>query len=330
MKTQNTAPFLLNLCDLGVHEPAISNDEFLDSLDEIGVWLRVLAAHDSLKRYSSPDSTRAQRMAALSNIYLQLGAQLEDQAVSLIAFSVWSKNRDLVLADLFSRTFVTLPQTSTTGSEIAVAHDKLTADRPGRVRVDQRAFFREVAGMDDAAIVEFFLGCKWRPVPSAKLIPSKHMQVWKNLPGELRRIASSFYEERHTPRITAAYNKLKHGPQLILQNPIDRARRFGRSPNLDQQLAAYSAFDKTGVRLLFAGSKTRLQPDDGGAGSVAPFLIDDDGAVRKLFFETMVSQGALFSTLVRMQVALYRKEHFKTGTSDDGILQIVLEAQQRL
>ena len=112
--TGNTTPFLLNLSEFGVHEPDISNDEFLDSLGEIGVWLRVLAAYDSLNRYSSPDSTLTQRMAALSNIYLQLGAQLEDQAVSLIVFSVWSKNRDLVLADLFpgpsSRTLAS-PQT---------------------------------------------------------------------------------------------------------------------------------------------------------------------------------------------------------------------------
>ena len=140
---RNTTPFLLDLSPSDVHEPGISNDEFLDSLDQIGVWLRVLAAHDSLERYASPDSTLVQRLAALSNIYLQLGAQLEDQAVTLIAFSVWSKNRDLVLADLFSRIFVTRPRKPAAGPEIVKVHAKLATDSPGVVPVDQRAFFRE-------------------------------------------------------------------------------------------------------------------------------------------------------------------------------------------
>ena len=330
MMTSNTTPFLLNLSDFDAHEPDISNDDFLESLDEIGVWLRVLAAYDSLKRYSSPDSTRAQRLAALSNIYLQLGAQLEDQAVSLIVFSVWSKNRDFVLADLFSRTYITRPRKSTNGSEIAAVHNKLAAEGSRRVTVDQRAFFGEVAEMDDAAIVEFFLGYKWKAVPSVKLIPKKQIQVWKNLPGELRRIASSFYDEKHIPRITAAYNKLKHGPQLILQNPIDRARQFGRSPNLDALLAAYRAFDKTGIRLLFAGAKTRREPGDTRVGSVAPFLIDDEVAVRKLFFETMFYQAMLFSTLVRMQLALCRKGRFEEGNLDEAVFRIMKEARRRL
>ena len=282
MVTGNSAPFLLNLAHSDVHEPEISNGEFLDSLDSIGVWPRVLAAYDSLKRYSLPNCTSAQRLAALSNIYLQLGAQLEDQAVSLIVFSVWSKNRGLVLADLFSRVFVVRSGKSVAGSEIENVHDKLKADCPAGVRVNQMAFFREVAEMTDAAIVELFLGYKWKAIPSVKLLPRRHLQVWRNLPGEFRRIASSFYDQSQTTRITAAYNKLKHGPQLVIQNPIDRARRFGSSPDLAAQLERYRALDKPGVRLLFDGARTQREQGDVGKGSIAPFLIDDEGAVRKL------------------------------------------------
>ena len=325
---RNTTPFLFNLSPSDMDEPGISNDEFLDSLDGIGVWLRVLAAYDSLERYASPDSTVAQRLAALSNIYLQLGAQLEDQAVSLIAFSVWSKNRDLLLPDLFSRIFVRRPGKTTAGSEIRAVHGKLQTDSPARVPVDQRAFFREVAEMADAAIVEFFLGYKWRAVPSAKLIPKRHIEVWKRLPDEFRRIAGSFYDERHIPRITAAYNKLKHGPQLIVQNPVDRARRFAITPDLATQLARYDSLDKPGVRLLFAGARTRRGPTDGDARSVAPFLIDDEGAVNKIFFETMVHQAGLFSMLVKMQIALYRKNRINLDNLDEGVSRIV-EAQGR-
>lgn len=86
--------------------------------------------------------------------------------------------------------------------------------------------------MSDAKIVEFFLGYKWKKVPSVKLIPRQHNEVWKQLPSELRRLASSFHVERQVPRVAAAYNKLKHGPQLIIQNPLTRAQRFGNSPDV--------------------------------------------------------------------------------------------------
>ena len=306
-----------------MREPRVSNNEFLDSLDAIGVWLRVLCAYDSLKCFTSPDSTSTQPLASLSNIYLQLGAQMEDQAVSLIAFSVWSQNRDLVLADLFSRIFLRRQSTSTRESQIALVHDKLKNAESRTVPVDQRAFFHEVAEMSDAEIVQFFLGYRWRSQPSVNLVPKLHIEAWRKLPGEFRRIASSFQEEKHGLRITAAYNKLKHGPQLIIQNPVDRAKQFANSSELTQQLTRYKSFDKPGIRLLFAGSKTQPEPADSVSGSIAPFLIDDIGAVNKLFFETMVHHASLFSMLVKMQIALYRKQRASWGNLDTGISQIV-------
>ena len=325
---RNTTPFLLNLNPSQMDEPGISNDEFLDSLEAIGVWLRVLSAYDSLERYASPDSTSAQRLAALTNIYLQLGAQLEDQAVSLVAFSVWSQNRHLVLADLFSRIFVRRPKTTTAESEIRLVHRKLKNDSSTGVPVDQKAFFQEVSEMSDSGIVEFFLGYKWRGVPSVRLIPKRHIEVWRQLPNELRRIARSFHIEKQLPRLAAAYNKLKHGPQLIIQNPADRARQYGNSPDLTAQLARYDSLDRPGVRLLFAGARTQPDPTNGSFGSVAPFLIDDEGAVNRIFFVTMVHQANLFSTLVKMQIALYRNKRINLDIPDEGISRIA-EAQGR-
>ena len=320
---RNTTPFLLNLTPSEIDEPDITNDEFLDSLAGIGVWLRVLSAYDSLARYASPDASPAQRLAALSNIFLQLGAQAEDQAVALIAFSVWSTNRDLVLADLFSRIFVRRPRNPTKGSHVEEVHAKLKSGGDAGVPVDQASFFREVAAMNDAAIVEFCLGYRWRTVPSVKLIPKRHIEVWRRMPGELRRIASSFYDERHFPRVTAGYNKLKHGPQLVIQNPMDRGRQFGTAPNLTAQLARFESFDKPTVRLLFAGASTQREPTAGNGRSVAPFLIDDLGAANKLYFETMVHHASLFSLMVKMQIALYRKEEVELGETDAGIIRIV-------
>lgn len=324
----NTTPFLFNLNYSEVDEPSVSNDEFLQSLDTIGVWLRVFAAYDSLQRYSSPDSSSAQRLAALSNIYLQLGAQLEDQAVSLIAFSIWSRNRDLVLADLFAK-IVLRRRNKKAPSEVHAVLERFNSKKRKNVSVDQRSFFQEVAGMPDAEIVELFLGYKWRAKPSVKLIPATHIDVWKNLPAELRRIAGSFYDAKQIPRITAAYNKLKHGPQLVAQNPADLVRRFGTPCDHGKQLAQHKWLDRIGIRLLFAGSRTRPESTEVGSASVAPFLIDDERAVRKIFFDTMVYQATLLQMLVKMQIALYRKEHVNWGSLDKGISRIIEEAHDR-
>ena len=327
---RNTAPFLLNLNPSEIDEPDVSNDEFLDSLDTIGVWLRVLSAYDSLERYTSPDSTSAQRLAALSNIYIQLGAQLEDQAVSLVALSVWSQNRDLVLPDLFSRIFIRQQRATKDGSEIQEVHEKLKSGKSTNVSVNQKMFFQEVCEMSDVEIIEFFLGYKWRKEPSVKLIPKLHIEIWRQLPSELRRIASSFHVERQNPRVTTAYNKLKHGPQLILQNPLERARCFGVSPDVAKQLSRHDSFDKLGVRLLFAGASTQPKPSDGNLGSVAPFLVDDEGAVNELFFGTMVHQANIFSILVKMHIALYRKARINIEILDKGISRIVEAHGRRL
>lgn len=327
--TRNTTPFLLNLDPSYMDEPRISNDEFLDSLVEIGVWLRVLVAHDSLERYASNETTPAQRMAALSNVYLQLGAQFEDQAVLLVAFSAWSKDRSLVLADLFSRISVRRKPVRV-ASEIEEVHDKLGREDSKSVPVAPSAFFREAAEMTEAKIVEFFLGYRWKAEPSVRLVPRRHIQVWRNLPGELKRIASSFYEEAQVPRVTAAYNKIKHGPQLVVQNPKNRAMEFSTLSDVASEFAHIGSFDKPSVRILFDGASTSPVSPDGTRRSPAPFLIDDARAVNRVFFNTMVPQATLLSILVNMHIALYRNSRAVFGNLDKGIARIVERAQTLL
>ena len=320
----NTTPFLLNLNPAYMDEPTVSNDEFLDSLDALGVWLRVLPAYDSLQRYAASDRSPAQRLSAIANIYLLLGAQLEDQAVSLVAFSVWSRDRDLPLADLFSRIFVQRQRTAPAGSYIQATHDRLKDG--SRASVDARAFFGEVSRLQATELVEFFLGYRWRTRPSVKLMPREHLRVWTTLPGELQRICASFHNEKHNPRLAAAYNKLKHGPQLVVQSPLERARRFATSGNVAAELAGYDALDKPGVRLLLSGARTAGVPAPGGARSNAPFLIDDEGTLAKLVFETMVYHATLLNLIVKMEIALYRKTAIDLDYRDEAILRIVAEA----
>ena len=266
---------------------------------------------------------------AQHRIYLRLGAQFEDQAVLLVAISVWSKNRNLVLRDLFSRIFVR-GKRSSEGSEIQRVHEKLSYEDSKAVPVDPKAFFREAAEMTEAEIVEFFLGYRWKADPSVKLVPRRHTQFWKNLPNELKRIADSFYDDRHVPRVMAAYNKIKHGPQLVVQNPVDRAKRFSNLSDVASELARNDSFDKPAVRLLFDGASTSPESTDGSGRSPAPFLVDDARMVNRIFFDTMVPQATGLSILVNMHIALYRKTRAIFGDLDEGIARIVERAETLL
>ena len=148
------------------------------------------------------------------------------------------------------------------------------------------------------------------------------------MPGDLRRVAGSFYEKNQTTRLTAAYNKLKHGPQLVVQNPVDRAKRFGNSSDAAEELARHDSFDKPGIRMLFDGANINSKPTNPSVKSIAPFLINDEAAARKLFFGTMVHHANLLSLLVKMQIALYRKKHINLDNLDPAVLRIVGEQRR--
>ena len=78
--------------------------------------------------------------------------------------------------------------------------------------------------------------------------------------------------------------------------------------------------------MLFCGARTRREPTEAGTASVAPFLLDDERPVKKLFFGTMVYQANLCSLLVKMHIALYRKAPLDLAEGDEGIERIALQA----
>ena len=213
------------------------------------------------------------RLSALTNIYVQLAAQFEDQAVALIAFSVWSGNRDLVLADLFSRISMRRSGKKAGSAHVQEIQNKLKDGSNKRVGVDTATFFREVERMRDPEIVRFFLGY-WRKKPSVKLVPPDN-EFWKSLPGELRRMARSFYEEHEVPRLTAGYNKLKHGPQLVVRSPRERAERFAAG-DVAQQIARNEFVDRPTVRLLLARRALPHQCLQGLASSATTLISNTD------------------------------------------------------
>lgn len=323
MTRNNTTPFLLNLDPGEVAEPDITSNEFLDTLGSIGVWLRVLSAFPSVKLLRSSGGSSAQRLSAVTNLYIHLGAQAEDHAVALVAFSAWAKNRNLSLPDLFSRIFVKAGLKSPCKDEINAVHGRLLKGGNKSVHVDQKAFFLSVSEMSDPELVEFFLGYRWRKIPSVKLIPKGNLDLWQLLPGELRRIVSTYAGEGQNSRLFSALNKLKHGPQLIVQNPIDRARLYAKSGEFEE-LEGYKEYDRAAVRVLFSGARVwEPEPPASRVRSLAPFLLDGPEVVSKIFFETMVHEASIFQHLVRMHLALYRQEAADWSIQDDGIWEVL-------
>src|SRR6266851_5918122 len=100
---QTGAAFAFNLTPQGVPEPPVSNRQFLLSLREYGIWLRVLGAEDHLRTLRLPESERVQRIASLAGFYHQLGSQMEDIESLFLALAAWKLDRNLLIVDLLER-----------------------------------------------------------------------------------------------------------------------------------------------------------------------------------------------------------------------------------
>ena len=84
--------------------------------------------------------------------------------------------------------------------------------------------------------------------------------------------------------ISASYNKLKHGPQMVVMDPIAVATtRRGFAP---ADVGDTDVLRGDSVRLLFDGARTQEEPGELEEGNrVAPFLIHDAAALTDVFVQ---------------------------------------------
>lgn len=102
-----------NLAKSHRDEPPITNEEFLRSYFQVGVSLRIVTLYQQHMILRSPDSTPLERFAAVCAFFQTLGTLYEDIAATAVCWAAWSKDRTLLLADLYERTkLMSQPETS--------------------------------------------------------------------------------------------------------------------------------------------------------------------------------------------------------------------------
>ena len=254
-------------------EPPISNQDFLQSLVSYGCWPRIVAANNNRITLCDAASTELERYAAISSFYENVGMLIEDVVSGLVIWPAWAQDRGSCLADMNERLIISDGQDHKDKSrpyreEIAESLAKKTTKR---VRVNPSLYLSSVFELTDEQIVRW-LGIPWKHNPSVKMVPRSGLDQWHRLPntiGDLRRMLSE-----NSQLIVSCYNKLKHGPQLVISSVRDAL--LARGDKNGHRLA-----DTKYVRLLFDGAKT----ENGGELHVAPFLFHQPYCVNAVFHQ---------------------------------------------
>ena len=302
-----------------VAEPPISNLEFLNGYLDLGVWLRVVNAHAQLEIIRSVKSSQIQRLAALAGFYQQVGLAAEDALSNLIAWSVWASDDKLNLADILRRTslrFAIKKKPDVEGYCSAIRAQFLNTSK--RVDLNPEVYLESISQTPDAGLPAQF-GIPWKRNPSVRLVPRVLWKQWDMLPHALRSTIGALIG-RNSGLLTSCYNKLKHGPQLILADPIRIAKARGHLKGIE---------DLPGptLRLLLDGSRTQETQEEFESGHrVSPFLVEDvDNAVRQFFQSIVHTANLLFVSGTWLFNVRFPESRRQLGVSDPFIGSIISE-----
>jgi hypothetical protein len=131
-------------------EPPVTNEFFLASFLDYGVWIRVVAARVHLTTIMSAGAEPLDRIAALGQMTQLFAQAVEDTLSTLIAWSIWATKRELLLADILNRISLRLavPKKEVPAGYTAEIQGKVAASS-GRVEVYPRRYLRELIDCPD-------------------------------------------------------------------------------------------------------------------------------------------------------------------------------------
>ncbi len=278
----------LNLFPGPQPEAPISSETFLRSFLDTGVWMRSLAMESHVLVLADTRASRLQRLAACVAIYQQLGLAIEDALATLIAWSIWAHDKSISLPDLTFRLHLrTDPQGSPYDPQkLKDIRSKFAGGK--KISVDGRRYLSTlVKDVRDADLPGLF-GVPWKARPSVKLVSPAQMTTWTTITRAILDHVQILTEP--SGELTAAYyNKLKHGPQLVVDNPRQAALRLGHSESDTKEIP-----DTELIRVLLAGAQTSVTPQLLASGQrIAPFLLDDADNARRIL-RRRVLDGANF------------------------------------
>jgi hypothetical protein len=294
------AQFLLNLRGGSQPEAKVTNKEWLESFFHCGSWIRLVTAHDQHRTLARKDHSQIERYAAVVAVYESLGMLIEDVVTNLVAWAAWARNQTLSLADLNEQIVLSANAPEKVQKPNTPYHlDAVQLlSRSKRTRIDPQHYIASLVAMKPEELLAW-LGLLWSPQPGESLVPQDCRYDWETLPSSLHAIVQVLADPA-MQLTTTTYNKLKHGPQVVLMNVRDVAIKKRRLPwELADRLP-----EGEYMRLLFAGATTQEEHDMAADGQrVAPFILHDIYFVDVLLFEVMFPLMLLMRRLARW---LYR------------------------
>jgi hypothetical protein len=134
------------------------------------------------------------------------------------------------------------------------------------------------------------LGLDWKRTPSVKVAKGDELIFWEKLPKALEELFTVL-SSPSALNISLAYNKIKHGPQIVMSDLVSYIRALGSDnaviKSLEDKLKVRNLSSET-LRILFKGSQTNKHPDQ-------PFptlwLDDDTEAIEVLFAHGFYNLG---------------------------------------
>lgn len=271
-------------------EPDIDNRTFLQSYLDVGVWLRVVAAASQIDILRSKQSSKLQKLSALTVFYQQAGLQAEDTLSNLVAWSVWSHDRNQNLADLLHRTSLRLSQcpSSQCSDNGALAVRERFLHSTKRVEIYAQEYLRSLASMPDSKLPAFF-GIPWKRHPSVHSVRPNQRKWWDTLPATVRQLIDVL-GGRNSDLLASCHNKMKHGPQMVFADPTDVAGARGHPRALPNGSIEPS------IRLLLKGARTQETNEEfDKSARVAPFLYGDSENARRWLYESFLHTGIVMS-----------------------------------
>lgn len=273
-------------------EEPVSNQAFLASYLDYGVWMRTLAASAHVEILERKHTTPTARIASIAALYQVLGLSAEDTLAALIAWATWAWDKSLRMADLLERSHFRFSKREGIADKdyCDQVRERLVETRK-RVDIEPRQFIATLLEKYNEQLPQQF-GIPWKRDPSVKLVPKQYKKDWDLIPLTLR----EFLETVASPNgriLTACHNKLKHGPQIVVTtfNSMRMARDF------DEVKDAPSPHRPV-LRVLLDGARTQETPAEGEAGdAVAPYIPDDDTNIRRHLLQGLVHDAFNLSVL---------------------------------
>jgi hypothetical protein len=210
-------------------------------------------------------------------MYQQLGLVVEDALVTLVSWSIWANDKSQNLAEIVAK--VSLKSDKDSQPYTAVEIGRIVESSRGnrRLLLDGRRYLDGLLSGVSRQDVPRLLGIPWKPNPSVRLVPREHRENWTVLPDLIRQSISAI-TDRNDEAMTACFNKLKHGPQLVVDDARQAALRRGHSQSNVERLPKGER-----LRLLMAGSRCEMWAEEIDKGKlVAPFLLDEPSNAKRL------------------------------------------------